>query len=146
MFSAPWIALSGFIRKCTFEVFVEAIDQMSYGLAPALTVLLPTVFLSLSLAAFETYRSSHVLFYLNATALALFGGALLTAVVFELPLVEEILTWAALAEPGDWRRTRGRWLNFHIVRVALTLASLILLLVAGCIQLFRGLSSEHPNL
>jgi len=64
----------------------------------------------------------------------LFTGSLLVTIVFEVPIVEEIVTWAALAQPGDWHRTRNRWLNIHVFRVALGFTSLILLLIAGGIQ------------
>jgi len=134
--SGPWAALNGVTRRCSFEVFVETMDHMSCNFSPALTVLLPTAFLSLLLAVLMSNREVPKLFYLNLAALVLFSGALFVMIMVELPIVEEIVTWASLAEPRDWRRTRSRWLKFHIIRIALSFASLILLLAAGGIQAF----------
>jgi len=65
IFSGPWAALTGFLRRCTFEVFVENVGRMSYSVAPALTVLLPVAFLSLSLSVVISYREIPNLFYLT---------------------------------------------------------------------------------
>jgi uncharacterized membrane protein len=86
LFSGPRAALTKSIRSCTFEVFVEIVDRMNWSLAPALTVLLPAAFLSLSLAVLMSYHELPELFFLNVTALLLFLGALIVAIVFELPI------------------------------------------------------------
>jgi uncharacterized membrane protein len=135
LFSGPRAALTKSIQNCTFEVFVEIVDRMNWSLAPALTALLPAAFLSLSLTILTSYREFPKLFFLNATALLLFSGALLVAVVFELPIIEEIATWpATLTIPNDWQQTRQRWLRIHIARVALGLSSLLLLITAGSVH------------
>ena len=137
LFSGPRAALTKSIQDCTFEVFVEIVDRMNGSLAPALTVLLPAAFLSLSLTVLTSYREFPKLFFLNATALLLFSSALLVAIVFELPIIEEIATWpATLTIPDDWRNTRQRWFRVHIVRIALGLLSLLLLITAGSVYAF----------
>jgi hypothetical protein len=137
LFSGPRAALTKSIRSCTFEVFVEIVDRMNWSLAPALTVLLPATFLSLSLAVLTSYRELPKLFFLNVIALLLFLGALLVAIVFELPIVEEIATWlATLKIPDDWQNIRQMWLRIHIARITLGLSSLLLLLTAGSVQVF----------
>jgi uncharacterized membrane protein len=136
MFSGPLEALTRSMRRCRFEVFVETVDRMSHSVTPTVTVLLPSAFLALSVVSAISCRQSPKLFSLNATALALFVTSLLVTILFEIPLVEEIVTWAALALPGDWRRTRDRWIRYHRLRVALGFMSLVLLFIAGCIQEF----------
>jgi uncharacterized membrane protein len=136
MFSGPLIALNRSMSKCRFEVFVEIVDRMSHSVTPAVTVLLPSAFLALSLASVNSYHQSPNIFSLNAGALVLFVTSLLVTILFELPLVEEIVTWAALALPVDWHRTRDRWIRYHRLRVVLGFMSLLLLLIAGCIQAF----------
>ena len=70
-------------------------------------------------------------------ALLLFLGALLVAIVFELPIVEEIATWpATLTIPDDWQHIRQMWLRIHIARIGLGLSSLLLLITAGSVQVF----------
>ena len=139
LFSGPRAALTKSVRSCTFEGFVEIVDRMNGSLAPALTVLLPAAFMSLSLAVLMSYREFPKLFFLNVIALLLLFGALLVAIVFELPVVEEIATWpATLKIPDDWQNIRQRWLRIHIARIALGLSSLLLLITAGSVQAFTS--------
>jgi uncharacterized membrane protein len=142
LFSGPRAALTKSIRNSTFEVFVEIVDRMNWSLAPALIALLPAAFLSLSLTVLMSYHEFPKLFFLNATALLLLSGALLVAIVFELPIVEEIAAWpATFTIPEDWQRTRQKWLTIHIARIALGFSSLLLLITAGSIYAFTIL--EH---
>lgn len=141
LFSGPRAALTKSIHHCSFEVFVEAVDSMNGTLAPALTVLLPTAFLSLFLEILESYQAFPKLIFLDVGALLLLSAALLLAVVFELPIVEEIAKWPArLTIPDDWQAVRQRWLVVHLVRVALGWLSLLLLIATGCIQVFMALN------
>lgn len=90
LFSGPRAALTKSAHSCTFHVFVEMVDRMNWSFAPALNALLPAAFLSLSLNVLTSYREFPKLFSLNVAALLLFVAALLIAIVFELPLTEEI--------------------------------------------------------
>jgi uncharacterized membrane protein len=138
MFSGPWSAITGKMNHCSFEVFVETVDRTTQSLTPAVTVLLPAAFLSMAMALLTSYRESLKIFYLNVTALVLLSLALIITIVFELPLVEEVVAWAALKYPGDWLRTRSQWLRVHFFRISLPIASLVCLLAAESIRLSSG--------
>jgi hypothetical protein len=139
MFSGPWVALKKSIRVCRFEVFVDVVDRMNWNMAPALTVLLPSAFLSLGLATLMTFGEFSVLFILNGASLIFFTISLLIAVILEIPVVRQIATWpGALTAPKDWQEVRSRWLLIHIVRAAFGFASLIPLLI-GSGLLFKSL-------
>ena len=138
LFSGPSDTLRRPFKNCSFEVFVELVDRMNWSMAPALTVLLPAAFFSLCLSTLSAYGLSRSLFFLNVTALGLFVASLLTAAVFEVPLVKNVATWpASLEMPNDWQNIRKRWLQIHTARVALGVASVLLLLIGTGVQLLK---------
>lgn len=131
MFSGPQMAFKRSIWTCRFEVFVEVVDRMNWSMAPALTVLLPSAFLSMSFATLMAYGASPRLFLPNGAALLFFTSSLLIAATFEVSLVKQIAAWpAALTVPEDWQEMRSRWLRVHLVRVAFGFGSLVVLTVA----------------
>lgn len=136
LFSGPWIAFSRSIRVCRFDVFVELVDRMNWSMAPALTVFLPSAFISLCFVTLMSLGEHLRLRLLNTTALVLFTVSLLIAAILEVPVVKQIASWpAALTIPKDWQNVRSRWLRIHLIRVVFGFASLLVLTVATGILL-----------
>jgi uncharacterized membrane protein len=131
MFHGPWVALSRSMKTFTPEVFLAVVDRMNRNMAPVMTVLMPATLLSIIPVLLLSYRERSMVFYLSATAFALFVVALLVTVVVEVPIVQQIVTWKVSTLPENWRQLRDRWMKFHIIRVIAGLASLILLVVAA---------------
>lgn len=131
MFHGPWVALSRSMKTFTPDVFLAIVDRMNRNMAPVMTVLMPATLLSIIPVLFLSYHRQPAVFYLNATALALFVIALLVTVFIEVPIVEKIVTWKVTTLPGNWQQLRDRWTRFHVIRVIAGLASLILLVIAA---------------
>ena len=119
------------MRTFSPDVFLAIVDRMNRNMAPVMTVLMPATLLSIVPVLILSYRSQPLIFYLNATAVALFIVALLVTILVEVPIVEEIVTWTVSTLPPDWRSLRDRWMKFHVIRVIAGLASLVLLLVGA---------------
>jgi uncharacterized membrane protein len=92
---------------------------------------MPATLLSIIPVLLLSYNQRPSVFYLNATALALFIIALAVTVFIEVPIVEQIVTWKVSTLPGNWQQLRDRWTRFHVIRVITGLASLILLVIAA---------------
>jgi uncharacterized membrane protein len=131
MFHGPWVALSRSMKTFTPDVFLAIVDRMNRNMAPVMTVLMPATLLSIIPVLLLSYHQQPRVFYLNATALALFIIALAVTVFIEVPIVEQIVTWKVSTLPGNWQQLRDRWARFHVIRVITGLASLVLLLIAA---------------
>jgi uncharacterized membrane protein len=131
MFHGPWVALSRSMKTFTPDVFLAIVDRMNRNMAPVMTVLMPATLLSIIPVLLLSYHQQPRVFYLNATALALFIIALAVTVLIEVPIVQEIVTWKVSTLPGNWHKLRDRWTRFHIIRVFAGLASLVLLVIAA---------------
>lgn len=131
MFHGPWIALSRSMKTFTPEIFLAIVDRMNRNMAPVMTVLMPATPLSIIPILLLSYREQALTFYLSATAFVLFIVALFVTVFVEVPIVQEIVTWTVPTLPGNWQELRDRWMKFHVLRVVVGLASLVLLLVAA---------------
>ena len=116
------------------EVFLAIVDRMNRNMAPVMTVLMPAALLSIIPVLLLSYHERPLTFYLGATAFALFIVALLVTVLVEVPIVEEIVTWAVSTLPPNWQQLRDRWTRFHIIRVIAGLASFVLLVAGALIQ------------
>jgi uncharacterized membrane protein len=131
MFHGPWVALSRSMKTFTPDVFLAIVDRMNRNMAPVMTVLMPATLLSIIPVLLLSYHQRPSVFYLNATALALFIIALVVTIFIEVPIVEQIVTWKVSTLPGNWQQLRDRWTRFHIIRVITGLASLVLLVIAA---------------
>ena len=131
MFHGPWVALSRSMKTFTPDVFLAIVDRMNRNMAPVMTVLMPATLLSIIPVLLLSYHQQPRVFYLNATALALFIIALVVTVFIEVPIVEQIVTWKVSTLPANWQQLRDRWTRFHTIRVIAGLASLVLLVIAA---------------
>jgi uncharacterized membrane protein len=135
MFYGPWAALSRSMRTFVPEVFLAIVDRMNRNMSPFMTVLMPVSLLLIIPVLLLSYHRQPATFYLNAIAFALLVTALIVTVFVEVPIVEEIVTWTVSTFPANWQQLRDRWTRFHIIRVIVGLASLVLLVIGAVFQL-----------
>jgi uncharacterized membrane protein len=132
MYWGPWLALSRSMRTFKPEVFLDIVDRMNRNMESLMTILTPAALLSIVPVLFFSYNAEPRTFYLTLTGFALFIVALLVTVVFEVPIVKQIVTWTVATLPGNWQQLRDRWGAFHIIRVIAGIGGVVLL-VAGAI-------------
>ena len=96
-----------------------------------MTVLMPAALLSMVPVPFISYNEQLRTFYLTLTGFGLFIVALLVTMLVEVPIVKQIETWTASTLPGNWQQLRDRWGAFHVIRIAASIAGLVLLMVGA---------------
>ena len=106
---------------------------MNRTIAPAVTVLMPISVLSLIPILIGSRGAGPVVFCLNTVALALNVLSLIIVVVFEVPVVNEIVAWTSSSIPENWQQRRDHWIAVHKTRVFTGLASLLSLVIAALI-------------
>ena len=132
IFCGPWVALTRSLSAFNPALFLAIVNRMSRNLAPAMTILMPAAVLSMVPILFISYRYQPSTFFLTLAAAILFIVALLVTVIVEVPIVKQIETWKVATMPGNWQQLRDRWQAFHVVRIVVSLAGLILV-VTGAI-------------
>ena len=106
---------------------------MNQTLAPAMTVLMPISALSMILILIGSRGAGSLVFGLNTAALALNVLSLIVVVVFEVPVVNEIVAWTSSSIPENWQQRRDHWIAVHKIRVFTGLASVLSLVIATVI-------------
>ncbi len=64
-------------------------------------------------------------------AAALLAVSVIMSVTLLVPINSRSAAWTASDHPGDWRQQQQRWDRLHYARVAIIIASFILVLVAA---------------
>ena len=131
VFWGPWLALSRSIATFESDTFLAVVKRLSLNIAPLMTFLMPAALLSIVPVLFLAYHKQPTTFFLNLTGLALFATALLVTMLIEVPIVKQMETWTVSTLPDNWQALRDRWAAFHIIRVAASIAGLILLVVGA---------------
>jgi hypothetical protein len=133
LFYGPWVVLSRSFKSFPPETFLEIVNRMSQGIAPVMIVLMPTSLLSMVPILLYSHVSNSVAFGLDATAFVLNLLSLIVTVVFEIPIVSEMVTWTSSSLPKNGQQRRDRWITVHMIRVFAGMASLLSLIIAALI-------------
>jgi hypothetical protein len=131
--SGPWLVLSKTFRSFHPKLFMGIIQYRSQSMAPAMTILMPISVLSVVPLLIDSHGVNATAFRLDVAALT---GSILSAIVavaFEIPIVNEIVTWTPSAIPANWENRRDRWIALHTIRNAAGLVSLLSLVLAAII-------------
>ena len=129
LFWGPWLALSRSMSTFEPAVFLAIVDRLNRNMARIMSILMPVALLSLVPVLVLSFTERPTTFYLTLTALVLFLIALLVTVLVEVPIVQQITTWTVATLPDTWQQLRDRWGAFHIIRIGVSIAGLILLLI-----------------
>jgi hypothetical protein len=133
LFHSPWVALSRSFKSTSPEMFLGIVSRMSQNMAPALIVLMPISLLSMIPILLYSHASNTVAFGFDLTALALNLLSLVVTVIFEVPIVTEVIAWTSSSLPTDWQQRRDRWIVVHMIRVLAGVVSLLSLIIAALI-------------
>ena len=66
-------------------------------------------------------------------AAALLGVSVVMSVTLLVPINNRSATWTADHHPADWREQHQRWDRLHYARLAVIIAGLVLIFVAGAV-------------
>lgn len=130
LFLGPWIVLSRSFKSFQPKLFLGIVSHMSQSMAPAMTVLMPISMFSMIAVLIGSYASNSLVFGLNTAALALNVLSLAAGAFFEVPAVDEIVSWTSSSIPENWQHRRDRWIAIHKISVFAGLASLLWLFAA----------------
>lgn len=70
---------------------------------------------------------------LSGAATAMFVATIVLAVSVLVPINNRVKSWSEGDQPADWRRQVRRWDRWHLLRVLLCAAGLVLLVAAGLV-------------
>lgn len=74
---------------------------------------------------------SSVAGVLSGTATALFAATVVLSVTVLVPINNRVKAWSQGDHPADWRHQVRRWDRWHLLRVLLCIAALVLLTTAA---------------
>ena len=132
VFWGPWLGIHRSSHTFGTDLYLEIGRRMGQNIGPVMTVLMPVSLLSMLPVLVLSYGVQPQTFYLTLVGVALFVTALLVTMIVEVPIANQIAVWTPATLPSDWQRLRDRWGRFHVVRVIVSVAGLMLL-VSGAI-------------
>jgi uncharacterized membrane protein len=130
LFSGPWVALRRSFKSFHPKLVLEIVSRMGQSMSPSMTILTPITVLSMIILLIESLGANQFAWILNAGSLVLTILSLVVAIVFEVPIVNEIAAWASSSIPENWKRRRDYWIAIHKIRVFAGFGSLISLIAA----------------
>lgn len=130
LFSGPWIALGRPIQFFHAKLVIAIVSGVGQSMSPALIVLIPMKVLSTIALVIESRGGDQIAWSFNAAGFVRTILSLFIAVVFEVPVVDEITGWASSSTPENGKQRRDHWIVMHRIRVFAEVGSLLSLVVA----------------
>lgn len=129
------------VELCVAVLVNPVADQLPAGGALAFrsaagrrlgAVMPPWYIVTVALAVVMTVLlRSSVAGVLSGTAAALFAATVVLSVTVLVPINNRVKAWSQGDHPADWRHQVRRWDRWHLLRVLLCLAALVLLTTAA---------------
>jgi uncharacterized membrane protein len=123
IFWGTWFTLTRSIETFSPAEFIHIGKTIIANVAWPMRILMPACILFMVLAAGLYPEKKSPGFFLNVAACLLIIVALLITLLVEVPIDNQIKTWAAETTPSDWEAIRERWQYFHTARTFVSLAS-----------------------
>jgi uncharacterized membrane protein len=139
VFWGTWFSLARSITSIAPATFLEIGRIMIGNLGAPMSILMPLALLStLPVLVLLYLQKSMAAFYLTLCGLALFVVALVTTLLVNVPIDDQIMQWTAQTLPSDWEAIRDRWEFYHVLRTFISLGGLALIVGAGLIARNEG--------
>jgi uncharacterized membrane protein len=134
VFWGTWFSLSRTMDRLSAETFVDVGHQMIRNLGGPMAVLLPLALLSalVTLALLWPGGRAAAFWWLLAGFLLMVAALVITLAV-EVPIDNQIETWAVATLPGDWRSIQSRWELFHTIRTFLSIAAVVAVTISAVV-------------
>jgi uncharacterized membrane protein len=130
VFWGTWFSLSRTMDTLPVETFVLVGKQIMQNVALGMSIMMPLGIAGIIALLLVAGRRKKAHFYWLLAALILFVLALAITLFIEVPIDNEIKTWADGNNPGNWQAVRDRWQFYHTDRTFLSLAGMICYLMA----------------
>jgi uncharacterized membrane protein len=134
VFWGTWFALARTMDRLRAQTFLDVGQHMIHNLAVPMAILMPAALLSAVTAVVLQWpaRPSPALWW-QLAGLLLMAAALAVTLLVEVPIDNQIKTWAVRTLPADWRSIQARWELFHTIRTMLSIAALAAATIAALV-------------
>ena len=130
VFWGTWFSLSRTMHSLPGETFVMIGKEIMQNVALGMSIMMPLGIAGIIILLLMAGRKKKAHFYWLLTALILFAAALAITLFIEVPIDNQIRTWAGGNLPNDWETIRDRWQFYHTNRTFLSLAGMACFLMA----------------
>jgi uncharacterized membrane protein len=130
VFWGTWFSLSRTMHTLPGETFVVIGKQIMQNVALGMSIMMPLGIAGIIVLLLMAGRKKKAHFYWLLTALVLFAVALAITLFIEVPIDNQIRTWAGGSLPNDWEAIRDRWQFYHTDRTFLSLVGIACYLMA----------------
>ena len=96
---------------------------MAANLAIPMRIMMLSCLLFLLLSVWTNLSGNTWVTVLNLSTVFLMAIVLLVTILVEVPIVTQIKEWSTETMPTNWELIRDRWVNYHIIRTFVSLAS-----------------------
>jgi uncharacterized membrane protein len=130
VFWGTWFSLSRTMNALPAETFVVIGKQIMENVALGMSMMMPLGIAGIIALLFMAGRRKKAHFYWLLSALILFVLALAITLFIEVPIDNQIKTWAGGNLPHNWEAIRDHWQLYHTGRTFLSLAGMACFLMA----------------
>ena len=134
VFWGTWFTMTRSITSFSASEFIHIGKVIIANVANPMKVLMPLTILLLIVSTWMEYRKKVTVFYLFLVSLILMIITLLITVVVEVPIDNQIKTWAETTVPNDWESLRAKWAWYHALRTITSVASFSLFSLGSVMQ------------
>ena len=131
VFWGTWFSLSRTMYQLPPETFITIGKQIMQNVAVGMSIMMPLGITGVLVLLLMAGRRKKAHFYWLLSTLILFVFALAITLFIEVPIDNQIKTWAPDALPTDWKAIRDRWQFYHTNRTFLSLAGIACYLMAA---------------
>jgi len=124
VFWGTWFTLTRSIAIFSAAEFIHIGQTIIANVAWPMRFLMPVCILMMIVSTWLLPEKTSTAFYLSSLACLLIIIALLITLMVEVPIDNQIRTWAVNTVPADWPMIRARWERFHAARTFVSLGSL----------------------
>lgn len=128
VFWGTWFTLTRSIEVFPPDNFIRIGKTIIDNVAWPMRILMPATLLSL-LGVCIVARSDKPAFYFFITSFILMLLALIITVGVEVPIDNQIKTWAPDTLPENWTALRARWKLFHALRTFISILGFVSLTI-----------------
>jgi uncharacterized membrane protein len=123
VFWGTWFTLTRSIHDFSPAEFIHIGKTIIANVAIPMSIIMPLTLLFMLIVILLSRRVNRPSFYLYLISFLLMIITLIITVAVEVPIDNQIKTWAESTVPTNWESLRQRWDLFHTIRTFTSIAS-----------------------
>lgn len=123
VFWGTWFTMTRSIGDFSAGEFIHIGKVIITNVSNPMKILMPLTIFLLIVNTWAQYRIKSRAFYPLLASLILMVGTLLITLLVEVPIDNQIKTWAIASLPTDWEAIRDNWAWYHGLRTITSIAS-----------------------